>query len=220
MCTYIFVDEKLLLFIFVFIKRKSVAISKSRRTCCRYPHDRKHARNTSYLTRIFMLHVNQKIRLEWRENARSHFLCVSRRSKTRAGARVALHKSSLAPKRTVYREYFFTTYHAYVYTQGGYGLSSPVKRVVLIETRVSLKRWDISVLACGRRTERGDKEGDKCECRPGTRAKRIYGITRQETERKRKREKEREGRRERTSDSLLWRLGKRAKKIAADIKQN
>ena len=59
-----------------------------------------------------------------------------------------------------------------------------VKRVVSTETRVSLKRWNIPVVACGRRTEREDKEGDKCERRLGTRAKKIYGVIQERMERK------------------------------------
>lgn len=59
-----------------------------------------------------------------------------------------------------------------------------VKRVVSTETRVSLKRWNVSAVARGRRTERGDKEGDKCECRRGTRVKKIYEVTQERKERK------------------------------------
>lgn len=62
------------------------------------------------------------------------------------------------------------------------------------------------MVARGRRTERGDKEGDKCERRRGTRAKKIYGVTRE-----RKKGKERKG--ERKSSNLGD-----AKKIAMDVK--
>lgn len=41
---------------------------------------------------------------------------------------------------------------------------------------MSLKRWNIPMVARGRRTEREDKEGDKCERRRETRAKKIYGV--------------------------------------------
>jgi len=70
---------------------------------------------------------------------------------------------------------------------------------------VSLKRWNIPVVARGRRTERRDKEGDKCECRRGTRGKKIYGVTRE-----RKEEKGRKGEQKR--------LGRHIKKIAIDVK--
>jgi len=52
----------------------------------------------------------------------------------------------------------------------------------------------------------GDKEEDKCERRRGMRVKKIYGITR---------EKKEENGNER---GKVWRLRKRAKKIAADTK--
>lgn len=58
--------------------------------------------------------------------------------------------------------------HTYVYEVFVIQSLSQVKRVVSTETRVSLKRRNISVVAYGRRTERGDKERDKCECRRGT----------------------------------------------------
>lgn len=60
------------------------------------------------------------------------------------------------------------------------------------------------MVARGRRTEKGDKEGDKCARRRGTRAKKIYGVTRE-----RKKGKER---------ARKWQLGRRAKKIAMDVK--
>lgn len=58
------------------------------------------------------------------------------------------------------------------------------------------------MVARGRRTERRDKEEDKCERRRGMRVKKIYGIKKERT---RVRKKE-------------WRLRKHAKKIAADTK--
>lgn len=82
-----------------------------------------------------------------------------------------------------------------------------VKRVVSTETRVSLKRWNIFAVARGRRTERGDKEEDKCECRRGTRAKKIYEVTRGGEERK-----------DESKSEKVRRLGRRAKKIAVDVK--
>jgi len=40
------------------------------------------------------------------------------------------------------------------------------------------------MVARGRRTEREDKEGDKCERRRETRAKKIYGVIQERMERK------------------------------------
>jgi len=47
------------------------------------------------------------------------------------------------------------------------------------------------MVARGRRTEREDKEGDKCERRRETRAKKIYGVIQERRREKRETECER-----------------------------
>lgn len=128
--------------------------------------------------------VNQKIRVGRHENARSHFLCAAHQSGS-----VLPSINLLSQDEQCHGIFFFfsrlITRIGFVCTRLSCDTVSSrwVKRVVSTETRVSLKRWNIPVVAHGRRTERGDKEGDKCERRRGTRAKKIYGVTRERKER-------------------------------------
>lgn len=124
-----------------------------------------------------------------------------------ARKRVVLHKSTLPGRMVPWNIFLQLIAHTYIYKAFVIQSLLWVKRIVSTETRVSLKRWDISAVACGRRTERGDKEGDKCECRRGTRAKKIYEVTRERKEKKGESKSEK-----------VRRLRGRAKKIAVDVK--